>query len=136
MPSDYVACQCTNPDCDGHDNLKWPRERVFLSQSSAESRARRLREMGAEAAVQRSKAIEWDGPNEFRLRAMVDDIGIAIITHGERGPDLDKHHPGACLCGELDYMACPAYLSGEGGISDLVITADLLNLKGELDGTR
>ncbi|HEX8781678.1 MAG TPA: hypothetical protein VF728_10995 [Nocardioides sp.] len=54
------------------------------------------------------------------LPAMVDDIGVAIIEHGERG-DLDRVHPEACLCGGYEpYYLCP----GE-GIESLTLTTEM-----------
>lgn len=42
------------------------------------------------------------------LPPMLDDIGVAVIRHGERGRGLDPINPDACLCGRyLDYMQCP-----------------------------
>ena len=44
---------------------------------------------------------------DLRLLPMVDDIGVAIIEHGERGRELDPVHPEACLCGRtLNYLLC------------------------------
>ncbi len=41
------------------------------------------------------------------LPALVDDIGIAVIEHGERDY-LDPEHPEACLCGRYEpYTWCP-----------------------------
>lgn len=53
------------------------------------------------------------------LRPMVDDIGIAIIEHGERD-HLDPEHPEACLCGRYEpYYWCP----GE-GVESLTLSLD------------
>lgn len=41
---------------------RWPRERAFLSYSSAERRASNLRQCGCQVTIIRSKPIEWDGP--------------------------------------------------------------------------
>ena len=46
---------------------------------------------------------------EVRLLPMVDDIGVTVVEHGERG-DLDPVHPEACLCGRYDYyLLCPQW---------------------------
>lgn len=39
--------------------FRWPRERLYLSSSSAYERARLLRAYGAEVLVERSLAVEW-----------------------------------------------------------------------------
>lgn len=46
-------------DHDGDTSFRWPRERMFLSESAAEARARRLRQFGAHAVVVRSREIQW-----------------------------------------------------------------------------
>jgi hypothetical protein len=51
-----------------------------------------------------------------KLAPMVDDIGIAVIEHGERGTELDPEHPEACLCGVENYVMCD-----EPGVESLMI---------------
>lgn len=40
--------------------FKWPRNRRYITQDSAEARARLFREYGAEARVVASKPVEWE----------------------------------------------------------------------------
>lgn len=49
-------------------------------------------------------------------------LGAAVITHGERGHDLDPANPEACLCGEPEYLSCPGWLFGDGTVGGLTLT--------------
>lgn len=53
------------------------------------------------------------------LPPMVDDIGVAVIEHGERGSDLDPEHPEACLCGKVE----PYYFCDGPGLESLTLRA-------------
>lgn len=55
------------------------------------------------------------------LPPMVDDIGVAVIEHGERGHDLDPEHPEACLCGKVE----PYYFCDGPGVESLTLQARL-----------
>lgn len=72
-------------------------------------------------------ACSWAPPDDLPygrlftpLPPMVDDIGVAIIKHGERGHDLDPYRPEACLCGRWEpYLMCPG-----AGIEALTLSLD------------
>lgn len=64
------------------------------------------------------------------LPPMVDDIGVAVIEHGERGRELDPEHPEACLCGKVE----PYYFCDGPGLESLVIEAKHFASKEVPDG--
>lgn len=55
------------------------------------------------------------------LEPITDNIGPVVLRHGERGPELDEAHPGACLCGQDDYFSCPDWLAGTDSLMSLTI---------------
>lgn len=61
-------------------------------------------------------------------------IGSAVITHGERGDELDPANPGSCLCGHADYWQCPEWVAGSGTVGGLIVTPYVFGLwRSDLD---